>query len=36
MLLLIFSNSYGFFVWSGPLSTRTVLVEPDIRLALVV
>lgn len=35
MLLLIFSNSYGTFIWSGPDPRRTVKVEPEFRRLLV-
>jgi hypothetical protein len=31
MLLLLFSNSYGTFIWSGPVAIRTVIVEPEYR-----
>lgn len=36
MLLLIFSGSYGVFIWSGPVASRTVRVEPEPRRALAV
>jgi hypothetical protein len=36
MILLLFSNSYGVFVWSGPVATRTILIEDDPRVMVVV
>lgn len=35
MLLLIFSNSYGVLMWSGPHASRTVTVEPESRRLVV-
>lgn len=34
MLLLIFSNSYGTFIWSGPAPSRTVLITGENRRAV--
>jgi hypothetical protein len=36
MLLLIFSGSYGTFMWSGPTPSRTVLIEAEVRTILAV
>lgn len=36
MLLLIFSGSLGTFVWTGPTPSRTIVVEPEYRTAVVV
>lgn len=37
MLLLLFSGSYGAtFIWSGPVASRTVLVQSDNRRAVIV
>lgn len=36
MLLLIFSNSYGTFIWTGPNPARTAPVEAEPRAIVVV
>jgi hypothetical protein len=36
MLLLIFSNSYGTFIWTGPNPARTVIIEAEPRTIVVV
>lgn len=36
MLLLVFSNSYGVFIWSGPAPLRTVSVQAEYRSVRVV
>lgn len=32
MLLLLNGSTQGSLVWSGPEPTRTVLIEPEIRV----
>lgn len=31
MLLLLFGSGQGVFIWLGPVSRRTVVVEPESR-----
>lgn len=31
MLLLLFAGGQGLFIWTGPVASRTVLIEAEVR-----